>query len=587
MFINKYLVNFARGHGALIVGSCLLQLLITALGTTVSLCIAFIIRMLQGEKRILFFSQTWQIFLVIAALLVTRFVLSKRKAIVSELCSLEIKTALRASLLNKLFSLGPAYTGKERTGNIASTVSSKVEYLNEYYTIYLPAAISALINAVILIAVLMHFNALTAWICVAGCIGMTLCPMLFYFLMRERGKKEMWAYSQYYSDCLDSLQGMSTLKAFNADERQKALIHDKGEALRRAIMGQLRITTLENVTLQFFVGLGGAVSIAVAAYQCVAENMTQSNLVYALFLIGACFMPMNSLISAWHLGYRGVVASYSITELLAAKGKLSPSAVNLLSTEAVEPFKGDIRFDRVFFSYDEKDGDVLKDISFTVPHGSTTALVGMSGSGKSTIAHLLAGFYSVENGAVIVDGKRLNDKTVWSIQNQIAAVWQDCRLFYGTVEENILIGRPEASHEDVVRAAKEANIHDFVVSLPDGYNTLLGEGGARFSGGERQRIALARAFLRDAPIVILDEATSSLDRRNEMAIQQSLQTLSQGKTALVIAHRLATIQAADQIILMENGMIADIGTHDQLLKTSERYRTLMGNQLTGGDYYEE
>lgn len=582
MFINKYLINFARGHGALIAGACLLQLLITALGTAVSLCIAFIVRMLQGEKQILFFTQTWQIFLLVAVLLIVRFVLFKTKVVVSEHCSLKIKTSLRIKLLNKLFSLGPAYIGKERTGNIASAISSKVEYLNEYYTIYLPAAISALVNAVILIIVLMYLNKFTALLCIAGCVGMTFCPMLFYFIMRKRGEEEMRMYSQYYSDCLDSLQGMPTLKAFNADKRQKELIYKKGETLRQAIMGQLRITMLENVVLQFFVGLGSAVSVAMAAYQCTLGNMPQGSLVYALFLISACFMPMASLITAWHMGYRGVVASYSIIELMNAKGKLSLSVVNSTSTEEMKSFKGDIQFNKVFFSYNEKDGDVLKDISFTIPNGTTTALVGISGSGKSTVAHLLAGFYPVENGEIVVGENPLNKETVCSIQNQIAAVWQECSLFYGTVEENILLGRPEADHEAVVKAAKLANIHDFIISLPEGYNTSIGERGARFSGGEKQRIALARAFLRDAPIVILDEATSSLDRKNEMAIQQSLHALSRGKTALVIAHRLATIQAADQIILMENGKIVDIGTHNQLFNTSQRYRTLMGNQLIGG-----
>ena len=587
MFINKYLINFACGHGALIAGACLLQLLITALGTAVSLCIAFIVRMLQGEKQILFFTQTWQIFLLVAVLLIVRFVLFKTKVVVSEHCSLKIKTSLRIKLLNKLFSLGPAYIGKERTGNIASAISSKVEYLNEYYTIYLPAAISALVNAVILIIVLMYFNKLTALLCITGCVGMTFCPMLFYFIMRKRGEEEMRMYSQYYSDCLDSLQGMPTLKAFNADKRQKELIYKKGETLRQAIMGQLRITMLENVVLQFFVGLGSAVSVAMAAYQCTLGNMPQGSLVYALFLINACFMPMASLIAAWHMGYRGVVASYSIIELMNAKGKLSLSVVNSTSTEEMKSFKGDIQFNKVFFSYNEKDGDVLKDISFTIPNGTTTALVGISGSGKSTVAHLLAGFYPVENGEIVVGENPLNKETVCSIQNQIAAVWQECSLFYGTVEENILLGRPEADHEAVVKAAKLANIHDFIISLPEGYNTSIGERGARFSGGEKQRIALARAFLRDAPIVILDEATSSLDRKNEMAIQQSLHALSRGKTALVIAHRLATIQAADQIILMENGKIVDIGTHNQLLNTSQRYRTLMENQLIGGACRDE
>ena len=582
MFINRYLINFGRGHGALIAGACLLQLLLTVLGTMVSLGVAFIVRMIQGEGQILFFTQLWQLFFAIALLVAARFVLAKRKVTVSERCSLEIKASLRERLLHRLFSLGPAYMGKERTGNIASTISTKVEYLNEYYTVYLPAAVSALINAAVLIAVLMRFNSLTAWICVAGCVGMISCPMLFYFLMRERGKREMQAYSQYYSDCLDSVQGMPTLKAFNANARQKEIIHTKGEELRRAVMGQLRITMLENVVLQFFIGLGSAVSIAVAAWQCAAARMTPGNLVYALFLIGACFAPMSTLINAWHLGYRGVVASYSIIELLNARGKLLLAVERESDPAQKAPLGGDIRFEHVSFAYDPEDEDVLKDVSFTIPQGTTTALVGMSGSGKSTIAHLLAGFYPVENGAISVGGKQLNGETVGAVQDQIAAVWQDCRLFYGTVEENILVGRPGADHEAVEQAAREASIHELIASLPEGYQTMLGEGGARFSGGERQRVAMARAFLRDAPIVILDEATSSLDRRNEMAIQQSLQKLSCGKTALVIAHRLATIQAADQIILMDKGQIAAIGTHEQLLQSSEQYRALMGTQLTGG-----
>lgn len=582
MFINRHLIAFGRGHGAMITRTCLLQLLLTAFGTMISLGIAFIVRMLQGEQQILFFTRIWQIFLAIALLLAGRFVLAKWKAVLSERCSLEIKASLRERLLRKLFSLGPAYTGRERTGSIAATVSTKTEYLNEYYTAYLPSAVSALLNALVLIFVLMRFDPLTAWTCVVGCVGMTGCPMLFYFLMRKQGEWEMQMHSEYYSDCLDSVQGMPTLKAFNANARQREKIHVKGEELRRAVMAQLRITMLENVVLQFFIGVGSAVSIAVAAWQCAAGCMAQSSLVYALFLIGACFAPMSTLINAWHLGYRGVVASYSIIELLHAKGKISLSPPDAAGKEAAAAFDGDIRFDRVSFAYDPKDGDVLRDVSFTVPHGTTTALVGMSGSGKSTIAHLLAGFYPVENGTVTVGGKELNAKTVAGIQDQIAAVWQDCRLFYGTVEENILVGRPGACHEAVEQAAREASIHDFIVSLPEGYQTRLGEGGARFSGGERQRIALARAFLRDAPIVILDEATSSLDRRNEMAIQQSLLKLSRGKTALVIAHRLATIRAADQIVLMENGRIADIGTHEQLLEHSPRYRLLMGTQLTGG-----
>lgn len=588
LFVNRHLIAFARGHGAKILKTCLLQLLLTGLGTLISLAAAVIVRMLQGEHKVLFFTSLWQVFLIIALMIAARYVLAKIKAVASEQCSLEIKTALRDRLLHQLFSLGPAYTGRERTGNIASTISNKVEFLNEYYTIYLPSAVSALIHAAVLVAVLSRFNRWTALTCIIGCVGMIVCPMLFYFLMRERGEAEMRAHSQYYSDCLDSIQGMATLKAFNANARQRELIHMKGEELRQAVMGQLRITMLENVVLQFFAGLGSAFSIAVAAYQCAGGHMEQAVLVYALFLISSCFAPLVSLISAWHLGYRGVVASYSIIELLEEPKEMSLSAAeeHTPGDADKEPFHGEIRFDSVSFAYTPQDGNVLNKVSFTIPNQTTTALVGSSGSGKSTIAHLLAGFYPVGEGSVLVDGKPLNEQSVYAIQDQIAAVWQDCRLFYGTVEENILVGKPEATHAQVELAAQNANIHDFIISLPEGYQTVIGEQGMRFSGGERQRIALARAFLRDAPIVILDEATSSLDRRNEMKIQHSLQKLSSGKTSLIIAHRLATIQSADQIIMMENGKISEKGTHKQLLETSENYRCLMGEQLTGGQAYE-
>lgn len=584
MFINRHLILFVSGHGMKIVKACGLQLVLTAFATMVSLCTAFVVRMIQGDTGVPIFRHVWQVLFTIALLIGIRFVLSKRKILASERCSLAIKASLRNQLLQKLFALGPVYTGRARTGHTASAIAGKVEYLNEYYTIYLPMAASSLINSIILIDILSRFNRATALICTVACLGIYVCPMLFYFLMRKRGEAEMRAHAEYYSDCLDSIQGISTLKAFNANGHQREIIHEKGEKLRQAVMGQLRITMLENVVLQFFAGLGSVFSIAVAAHQCAAGYMARTDLVYALFLIGACFAPMAALINAWHYGYRGVVAAYSITDLLATPVRLSLSAQADAPAKREEKcdFGGDIVFDDVSFSYDPKDGAVLDRVSFRIPHRTTTALVGVSGSGKSTIAHLLAGFYPVDRGSITVDGQRLTEETVFGIQNMISAVWQDCRLFYGTVEENILIGNPKASHRAVEQAARDASIHDLIMTLPEGYQTLIGERGMRFSGGERQRIALARAFLRNAPILILDEATSSLDRRNEIEIQHSLQKLSAGKTCLVIAHRLATIQAADQIIIMDRGRVLESGTHEQLLRSSESYRLLMGSQITGG-----
>lgn len=583
MFINRHLLSYGRGHGTKIAQNCILQLISTLLGTTLSLCIALIVRMLQGVKQIALFTSLWQIFAVIAALIIARFVLARIKVLVSERCALAIKTGLRKKLLNQLFSLGPAYTARNRTGDIASTISSKVEFLNEYYTIYLPAAVSAILNALIIISIIRQLNVAVAWVCIIACAGLLICPMIFYFLMRERGAEEMRMHAEYYSDCLDSIQGMSTLKAFNANARQKSIIYEKGEQLRKAVMGQLRITMLENVVLQFFAGLGSAFSIAVAAYQAVGGGISPAHLTYALFLIGACFLPMQVLIQAWHMGYRGVTGSYSIQKLLEQPVEHCLLPIAQDRPVSVDQSSNDIIFENVSFAYQPTDGEVLHAIDFIIPDQTVTALVGPSGSGKSTIAQLLAGFYLPSQGEIRIGGVPLGQKSVSALQDQLATVWQDSHIFYGTAEDNIRIGKPDATLTEIMEAAEEANIHEFIMSLPEGYQTMLGERGLRFSGGERQRIALARAFLRNAPIVILDEATSSLDRKNEIAIQEGFARLSQGKTALVIAHRLATILKADQIIMLEAGTIKAKGTHAELMESVPDYKKLMGDQLKEGE----
>lgn len=583
MFINKYLVQFMHGNEKLVLRACIYELILAALGTWISVCLALVVRIMLGKTDMLFFSNIYQLFLCIGTSLILRYIISKQKVVAANSCGTAIKVRLRQKLMQKLFELGPAFTVKNRTGDIACTIADRVEGLSYYYSLYLPTAVSACINALVLIIILFQLEWSTALICMVAFLCMLVCPMFFYRMMEERGKKEWMAHSEYYANCLDSIQGMTTLKAFHANEQRKEFVHEQGKELRRTIMEQLRITMLENGVLELWARIGNALSVAVAAVHITTVRGNLEDLTYIIFLVGACFAPMMNLTNAWHMGYRGVTASYSIESLLKQTAAFSYERKKSKQYKQIaeENLSVNICFDDVCFAYNPEEGDILHHVSFTVPAKTMTALVGTSGSGKSTIIHLLAGFYPVRTGTVTIGNKVLNENSLEETQNLISAVWQDSHMFYGTVKENIKMGREDASEYEIMEAAKKANIHDLIMTLPEKYDTMLGENGTRFSGGERQRIALARAFLKDSPILLFDEATSSLDRKNEVEIQQSFTRLRENKTTLVIAHRLATIQEADQICIVDNGKIVAVGTHAQLAETSSIYQSLMGDQMAG------
>ena len=591
MFLNRLLVSFAKGNGGLVLGACLLETIIALIDIVVTLCTAFIIWMLLGFSISLPFSELWQPLLCIGVLFCVRFILAGVKARVANSGSICIKESLRNRMIAKVFDLGPAFLSKERTGEIADAISNKVEWLSNYYVIYLPTCAAALVSAVVSISILLAFDTIVACVCIVVVIAILLCPMLFYRLMRARGEAEWQAHSNYYSDCLDSIQGITTLKAFNANRKRAAYVHEKGEELRHTTMHHMKATMVETAAFEFFVRIGGALAIAVSAMRFMDGAMTSDRLVLVLFLSSACFSPFANLGNAWHMGYRGVTATYSIDRILKIKplvsAALGSGSENFFGQIKLTSNEG-VRFQNVRFSYGRPEDEVLHDVSFDVPVGTMTALVGASGSGKSTMAHLLAGFYFAQSGTISLAGERLTSQTLPSIQAQVAAVWQDSHVFYGTVAENITIGKPDASTEEVMEAARKASLHDFVMSLPHGYDTHLGENGMRFSGGERQRIVLARAFLRDSPFIIFDEVTSSLDRKNEVEVQKGFERLRKDKTVLAIAHRLSTIQSAEQICVVESGRIVAFGTHAELLDTSSHYQELMGSQAaeSGGDIHE-
>lgn len=311
----------------------------------------------------------------------------------------------------------------------------------------------------------------------------------------------------------------------------------------------------------FFQGMMYLMTLVFGGWLIAHGQMEPADLaMYALY-IGIFISPIQILVELTEMMQKGLSGFRRFLDVV----ETEPEIVDAEDAEPLENIKGHVRYENVSFHYNDDDSLVLDNVSFDIPAGKSIALVGPSGSGKTTICSLLPRFYDVSGGCITIDGKDVRKLTLQSLRNQIGLVQQDVYLFCGSIRENIAYGRPDASMEEIIEAAKKANIHEFIMGLPDGYETFVGERGTRLSGGQKQRISIARVFLKNPSILILDEATSALDNESEKFIQQSLEELAKDRTTITIAHRLSTIRNADEILVVAENGIAERGTHDELL----------------------
>lgn len=311
----------------------------------------------------------------------------------------------------------------------------------------------------------------------------------------------------------------------------------------------------------FFQGMMYLITLVFGGWLIAHGQMKPADLaMYALY-IGIFISPIQILVELTEMMQKGLSGFRRFLDVV----ETEPEIVDAEDAEPLENIKGHVRYENVSFHYNDDDSLVLDNVSFDIPAGKSIALVGPSGSGKTTICSLLPRFYDVSGGCITIDGKDVRKLTLQSLRNQIGLVQQDVYLFCGSIRENIAYGRPDASVEEIIEAAKKANIHEFIMGLPDGYETFVGERGTRLSGGQKQRISIARVFLKNPSILILDEATSALDNESEKFIQQSLEELAKDRTTITIAHRLSTIRNADEILVVAENGIAERGTHDELL----------------------
>jgi subfamily B ATP-binding cassette protein MsbA len=373
----------------------------------------------------------------------------------------------------------------------------------------------------------------------------------------------------------ESIQGAKVVQSFNLEQYQIARFYGTNQNFLNNTMKAVRAEALLSPILAMIGASGIAAVMWVAGWQVVHHNMTLGALTSFVIALLLLYSPIKNIGRINGILQPALAAAGRVFEVLDRAPELAdaPNAVEL------KPGTHHIQFHNVFFQYPSHTTMVLKDIELDITPGSMVALVGLSGSGKSTLVHLVPRFYDTTSGSINIDGLSIRDYTLASLRSQIAFVTQDNFLFNTTVEENIRLGNVEATTEEIETAARNAYCHEFIVNLPEGYKTQIGERGIRLSGGQQQRIAIARAFLKNAPILILDEATSSLDNESEAMVQKALSKLMEGRTVIVIAHRLSTVRHADRIVVLDSGRIVESGTHAKLLEADTVYARLLKAQF--------
>lgn len=508
--------------------------------------------------------------LVVLLVYVARAGLQFLRSYMSHIAGWGVVADVRKHIYTHMQALSLRFYEDKQVGQLMSKMINDTDLFEQLISHAVPDVAVNMLTLVSVTAVLAYLNWKLALLSAIPILFVVISLQVYARYVRPAFRHRQKELGDLNAMLNDNLSGIREIKVFTREKDEAQRVHHNIDNYRKSLLSALKLMATFQPFVDFASSLGMLIVIFFGGRLALQGKLPVEDLVAFFLYLDMFYAPVRNLSRAWEAIQNSLAGADRIADLLKEEQEPHEAPGSITLRNRVQ---GDIRFNNVSFEY-TKGTPVLESISLTIPAGRTVAVIGSTGVGKSTLVGLIPRFYDVTKGSVTLDGRDIRDYTLESLRRQASIVLQDVFLFYGTVRENLFFARPDATEDEILAAARAANAHDFIAGLTNGYDTLIGERGVRLSGGQKQRLSIARAVLKNAPILILDEATSSVDTETEMLIQQALERLMRGRTTIIIAHRLSTVRNADCIVVMEDKAIREMGTHDELMEEGGLYRRL-------------